>query len=224
MRKATAIAFLLACVLASMGTVTLINLTTQVTGVLPAANGGTGQNSTATYPASGTVATTATVPNAGSCTNQVETASNNGAGPTCSSVSNAMLAAGSYVQGTFYAFCTGAVATASTNFEFAGFGGTATACSTSATAASGGMRMPTAGTVKNLFMLASAAGKTSDKVTILKNGSSTGAPTCTFGTGTSCSDTSTALAVAAGDTITISITTGSSDTAANVAVSFELWN
>lgn len=40
--------------------VTQINLTTQVQGVLPTANGGTGQNSSATFPASGTVMTTAT--------------------------------------------------------------------------------------------------------------------------------------------------------------------
>lgn len=35
-----------------------VNLATAATGVLPTANGGTGQNSTATYPASGSVATT----------------------------------------------------------------------------------------------------------------------------------------------------------------------
>lgn len=38
-------------------TFTNISLTTAVTGILPTANGGTGQNSTAVFPASGTVAT-----------------------------------------------------------------------------------------------------------------------------------------------------------------------
>ncbi len=43
-----------------LGAVTQISLTSQVTGVLPTANGGTGQNSSATYPASGTVMITST--------------------------------------------------------------------------------------------------------------------------------------------------------------------
>jgi hypothetical protein len=46
--------------LLSVFAVTQISLTTQVTGVLPTANGGTGQNSSATFPSSGTVMTTAT--------------------------------------------------------------------------------------------------------------------------------------------------------------------
>lgn len=40
----------------SLNTITNVSLTTGVTGVLPTANGGTNQNSTATFPASGTVA------------------------------------------------------------------------------------------------------------------------------------------------------------------------
>src|SRR6185437_703445 len=40
--------------------VTQIDLTKQVTNVLPAANGGTGVNGTATFPSSGTVMTTTT--------------------------------------------------------------------------------------------------------------------------------------------------------------------
>lgn len=39
-------------------TITNVSLTTGVTGVLPTANGGTGQNSTATYPTSGVIVTT----------------------------------------------------------------------------------------------------------------------------------------------------------------------
>lgn len=43
-----------------LAAVTQIDLTTQVKGILPTANGGTGQNSTATFPTSGTVMTTST--------------------------------------------------------------------------------------------------------------------------------------------------------------------
>lgn len=43
--------------LLGIGAATQINLTSQVQGVLPTANGGTGQNSTATFPTSGTVMT-----------------------------------------------------------------------------------------------------------------------------------------------------------------------
>lgn len=57
------------------------------------------------------------------------------------------------------------------------------------------------------------------------HGSATGAPTCTFATATTCNDVATALTVAAGDVITLSLTTSSSsETASTVAVSFELWN
>jgi hypothetical protein len=73
-----------------------INSSNQVTAThlaspLPASQGGTGQNSTAVYPTSGTVATTAAVPAAGSCTNQVEVADNAGNGPTCAKVTSAMV-------------------------------------------------------------------------------------------------------------------------------------
>jgi hypothetical protein len=49
----------------SVAAVTLIDLTTQVKGLLPGTNGGTGISSTATYPASGTIMTTATAVAAG---------------------------------------------------------------------------------------------------------------------------------------------------------------
>ena len=42
----------------ALGAVTVINLATQVTGLLPKTNGGTGITSTATFPASGTVTVT----------------------------------------------------------------------------------------------------------------------------------------------------------------------
>ncbi len=175
-KQITAVLAALALAWLGIGAVTLVNLQTQVTGVLPLVNGGTGGTS--------------------------------------------------YVKGEYRAFCTGAtLLTATTNFDFVGFGGTATACATSNTSAVGGTKMPTSGTVKNLFVNLGTAGKSGDKVTMLKNGSATGAPTCTYATATSCSDVATALTVAAGDVITLSISTSSSsETSANVAVSFELWN
>ena len=58
--QAWAIVFLLFSIGLLMGAVTQISLTTQVAGVLPTANGGTGVNSSATFPSSGTVMTTTT--------------------------------------------------------------------------------------------------------------------------------------------------------------------
>jgi hypothetical protein len=92
------------------------------------------------------------------------------------------------------------------------------------TTATSGIPMPAAGTIKNLRFVAGTGGKAGDAVTILKNGSATGMPTCTYGTATTCSDTSTSGSVAAGDTITVKIVTTTSDTTANVHVSFQLWN
>lgn len=55
-----AIGFVLLVSAFMLGAVTQIDLTTQVKGVLPTANGGTGVNSTATFPSSGTLMTTTT--------------------------------------------------------------------------------------------------------------------------------------------------------------------
>ncbi len=58
-RKAALVIVLGACI-GMLAAVTQISLTTQVTGILPTANGGTGVNGSATFPSSGTVMTTAT--------------------------------------------------------------------------------------------------------------------------------------------------------------------
>ena len=81
-----------------MGAVTVINLATQVTGLLPAANGGTNADlhaaGSGTYPkanGSGTyAASTLAAAGIGSCTNQVATALNADAAPTCTTVSNTL--------------------------------------------------------------------------------------------------------------------------------------
>jgi hypothetical protein len=60
-RKAWAIIFLLfSAPIILTGAGTLVNLATQVSGVLATGNGGTGQNSSAVFPASGTLMTTTT--------------------------------------------------------------------------------------------------------------------------------------------------------------------
>ena len=56
-KRGTIIGVLLFCVFA-FGAVTVVNLATQVTGLLGKTNGGTGISSTATFPSSGTVSTT----------------------------------------------------------------------------------------------------------------------------------------------------------------------
>jgi hypothetical protein len=58
--RSTLITLVILAFLLSTAAVSQINLTTQVQGVLPTANGGTGQNSTASFPSSGTVMTTGT--------------------------------------------------------------------------------------------------------------------------------------------------------------------
>jgi hypothetical protein len=59
-RKSALIIFACFCCGLLMGAATQINLATQVGGILAGTNGGTGISSTATFPASGTVMTTAT--------------------------------------------------------------------------------------------------------------------------------------------------------------------
>jgi hypothetical protein len=57
--KRTLTALVVCCALL-MGAVTVINLATQVTGILGKTNGGTGLNSSATFPSSGTIIGTGT--------------------------------------------------------------------------------------------------------------------------------------------------------------------
>jgi hypothetical protein len=168
------------------------------------------------------IASTGSASGTGTCTNQVATVLNSDAAPTCASITNAMLGAASYSQGTFFATCSGTATSSATLFLFPI--GQISALTCTITAATSGIPMPAAGTVKNLRFVAGTAGKAGDAVTILKNGSATGMPTCVYGAGTTCSDTSTSGSVAAGDLITVKIVTTTTDTTANVQVSFQLWN
>ena len=83
--------------------------------------------------------------------------------------------------------------------------------------------MSSSGTIKNLNVVLGTGGKAGDAVTIRK-GAVDQTVTCTFGTGTTCSDTTHSFTVAAGDKITVKVTTAASETAANIYVTFELWN
>jgi hypothetical protein len=168
------------------------------------------------------IASTGSASGTGTCTNQVATVLNSDAAPTCASITNAMLGSASYSQGTFVATCSGTATSSATLWLFPI--GQISAFTCTVTTATSGIPMPAAGTIKNLRFVAGTGGKAGDAVQIMKNASATGMPTCTYGTATTCSDTSTSGTVAAGDLITVKITTTTTDTTANVQVSFQLWN
>jgi hypothetical protein len=224
----------LGCVFSADAASTLINLAKQVIGILPAANGGTGVNSTATFPSSGTVMITTT---AVACsqlpalTGNVTTSAGNCATTIASSaVTNAMLASVSYTKTVISGFCTGAAST-SLAISLAHLGATATTCTTTSTTNAGWVA-PNSGTVKNLYV---------QEVTTQKSGTTMAwtAQKCTAGScsaqtvtctvanaGTACNDTTHSFTVAAGDIVQIKsgTTASASETMANVSVSMELWN
>ncbi len=119
----------------------------------------------------------------------------------------------------FVSHCSG-TATASATLWLFPIGQLSTLTCTNITA-SAGIPMTGAGTLKNLQFKSGTAGIAGDAVTVVKNAVAT-ALTCTYGTLTTCSDTVDAVAVVAGDLITVRITTGALDTTADVHVSFEL--
>lgn len=153
----------------------------------------------------------------------VSFASGGGVGTVANSaITNAKLASGAYVVTAFHSFCTGGTMASSSTVFMPGFGGVATTCTALGTTRTGGTATG-AGTVKNLRVNLGTGGKSGDAVTVEIAGSAS-ALTCTFGTGTSCSDITHSAAVTAGQVLTVKVTTGTSETAANIAVYFELWN
>ncbi len=118
--------------------------------------------------------------------------------------------------------CTG-VATASTTVFLYGLGGAGSAQTCTLVAVSGNpplMYRP--GVMKSLQATATAGGVGSGSgvLTVKKNGSAT-TLTCTFGTGTTCSDTTHTVSFVAGDVITASFTTASGETLAGVVATIE---
>lgn len=83
--------------------------------------------------------------------------------------------------------------------------------------------VPADGVVRNLRADAITGGvnASSGAVTIQKAGTGTTGVTCTFGTATTCSDTSHLYQVAAGDRLIVSITTQALETLADVLITFE---
>lgn len=123
----------------------------------------------------------------------------------------------SAASASYSQFCTGTVATAATEFL------NGAACS-GASAATARIVVPSAGQIANLRVFSSAAvvgGTSVDVLTVLKNGVATSL-TCTIAAaGTTCNDVTHAFIVAAGDVLTFSFVTATSDTAANITAGVE---
>lgn len=122
--------------------------------------------------------------------------------------------------------CTG-TATASQTLGLFGAGQYAATTCTS-TVVNLGQTMKRAGVAKNLYCTASAGGVSSSSGVVTldqvhQTTNATTALTCTFGTGTSCKDTTHSVTFAAGDQLSIQFTTQGSETLANVACTAELF-
>jgi hypothetical protein len=120
----------------------------------------------------------------------------------------------------FVGGCNGTASAGSTLTLFGLGNFTALTCTQSGVA--GSIPMPSAGTLKNLRVVAVTAGvnASSGVVTVMDNGVSTGI-TCTLGTGTTCNDTTHTASVAAGDLILIQFTTQGAETLAGVRATVE---
>src|SRR5205814_7565443 len=123
--------------------------------------------------------------------------------------------------------CSG-LANSSSTLTFQYFGTTTSSCTD--TTVSSNMRMPSAGTLQNLYVVAAVAGvnASSGVVTVYKciaanqpactTVTSTGI-TCTIGTGKQCSDLTHTAALVQGDGIIIKMTTQASETLNDITVS-----
>jgi hypothetical protein len=134
---------------------------------------------------------------------------------------NASTLNGSSFFSQLQAGCNG-TATSSVNIFLAVAGSATPACTNTTGAADVNTVMSSAGTIKNLFCSAGTAGHAagSGVVTIQKNSVSQ-TVTCTFGTGTSCNDTTHNFTVVAGDLLRTFFTTQATETLANVTCSYE---
>lgn len=117
----------------------------------------------------------------------------------------------------FFTGCTG-TASASSTLLMSWAGG---ACTNTATTLQ--VPMTVAATAKNLRVRCSAGGVNSSSgvFTLMQNGGAS-ALTCTTGTGTTCSDTTHTVSLAAADTLLMQFTTQGAETLANCAASFEV--
>lgn len=125
-----------------------------------------------------------------------------------------------------FASCTGTVGTGNaTAYVLQPYQGTGTGTGCNQQAANAvDITMGVACTLKNLRVNAGVAGAVSGSglVRIMKNGSASGTPNCTLGTGTTCTDLSTTLSMVATDTLRVEVVTGqASDSTASVKVVFQ---
>ena len=111
----------------------------------------------------------------------------------------------------------GAITASSTEYLYPGNGAT--------TANEPRIRVPRAGTLKNLYVyqrVASGAGGRTDIYTVRKNGADQ-AITCTLDNAQTGQDTTNTVAVAAGDQVSVKlVSNNASDTSADVSVSLEV--
>lgn len=121
--------------------------------------------------------------------------------------------------------CTGTTGSAITGALSGVDPGTAIACATAfAPSTAGGTSIPRVGMMKSLTVTASHVGTntSSGVVTVYQNGSAT-TITCTIGTGSSCSDATHSVSVAAGDVISIAYTSQTSDVLAGVTATLNVF-
>lgn len=128
---------------------------------------------------------------------------------------------GSIIRG----YCSGTIGTANaTTYVLQPYSqATSNVCTSTSPGNRAGIPMPYACTAKNLRVTASAPGgqATSGTVALYKGGVVT-ALTCALGTGTSCSDLTHTVSLAAGDVITLEVTTAqATDTTANIRAALQ---
>ena len=148
----------------------------------------------------------------------------NGAGYTCATtggqwaqIKNGTMSSAS--KDRISRFCTGTVGSAETEFLNSG------ACS-GATTATVRYVVSSPGVIGNLNVYSSAAvtgGTGKDLATVLKNGTATTITCTAAASATSCVDTTHYVTVAVGDVITISYVTATSDVAANISATVEVF-
>jgi hypothetical protein len=121
-----------------------------------------------------------------------------------------------------HGFCSGIAAPSTTIYPL-GLGGSLLTCTD--TTNNLPILMPSAGTLRNLYVRSSAGGvNASSGVVTIVSVVGGGTPiTCTLGAGTDCNDTTHAYAAAAGERMVIAVTTQALETLADITVSFEKW-
>lgn len=121
---------------------------------------------------------------------------------------------------TISSLCTGTISSNATIFM--PFQPTGTACTDTSEGLNNQLLVAGPTQLSNLRVLAGTAGLLAESgvVTVRVNGIDTGL-SCTVGTATTCSNTSDRIAVVAGDVVTVLVRSRTSDTLANILVSFD---